>query len=204
MCPTRVRIVGLYTQPPAGATVVCADELGPVVPRTFGPAPGWSVDGHRIKAPWEYSRGPEKTWVYGGLRIRDGQALTLTAALRNSFHYQRFLERIEQANPTGQIYVITDNLSSHNSKSTREWLDEHPRITHAFIPVGACWLNLQEAWWRLFRREALAGHTFADSAEIDHATRAATTALNTRAHPWIWARPPPKPRTLRRHFMYSL
>ncbi|KWX11015.1 transposase, partial [Carbonactinospora thermoautotrophica] len=43
--PTRTRIVGLDTDPPENATVVCADELGPVTPRTFGPAPGWSVDG---------------------------------------------------------------------------------------------------------------------------------------------------------------
>lgn len=97
---------------------------------------------------------------------------------------------IEQDNPTGDIYVITDNLSSHNSKSTREWLEDHPRIKHAFIPVGACWLNLQEPWWRIFRREALAGQTFADHTEIDQATRQATTALNARARPWIWADQP--------------
>ncbi|WP_442799904.1 transposase [Nocardia sp. NBC_01730] len=66
--------------------------------------------------------------------------------------------------------MITDNLSSHNSKSTRAWLED-PRIKHAFIPVRACWLNLQEAWWRVFRREALAGQTFTDSREIDQATR---------------------------------
>ena len=51
----------LYTAPPAGSTVICADELGPVIPRTFPPAPGWSPGGHRIKAPLEYSRGSEKT-----------------------------------------------------------------------------------------------------------------------------------------------
>jgi hypothetical protein len=113
-----------------------------VVPRTFPPAPGWSGDGHRIKAPLEYSRGPEKTWVYGAVRVRDGQAVTLTAASRNSLYYQQFLDLVEQANPTGDIYVITDNLSSHDSKSTREWLIDHPRIKHVFIPVGACWLNL--------------------------------------------------------------
>jgi len=112
LCPKRTHIVGLYTQPPEGATVVCADELGPVVPRTFAPAPGWSVDGHRVKAPLEYSRGPEKIWVYGSIRIRDGQAVTYTASSRNSVHYQRFLELVEQVNPTGDIYVITDNLSS--------------------------------------------------------------------------------------------
>lgn len=35
--------------------------------------------------------------------------------------------------------------------------EQHLRVQQVFIPVGACWLNLQEAWWRLFRREALAG-----------------------------------------------
>ena len=39
-----------------------------------------------------------------------------------------FLHRAEQANPEGTIYVITNSLSSHNSKSTRAWLDDHSRI----------------------------------------------------------------------------
>jgi len=69
--------------------------------------------------------------------------------------------------------VITDNLSSHDSKSTRAWLEDHPRIRHAFIPKGACWLNLQEGWWRIFRRQGLAGQSFADPDEIAHATQVA-------------------------------
>ena len=40
------------------------DELGPVVPRTFPPAPGWSADGHRIKAHMDYCRGPELDFVH--------------------------------------------------------------------------------------------------------------------------------------------
>jgi transposase len=196
--------VELYTAPPEGSTVICADELGPVSPRTFPPAPGWSPGGHRIKAPLEYSRGPDKTWVYGGLRVKDGQAITLCAPSRNSRHYQRFLQKAEDANPHGQIIVITDNLSSHNSKTTRAWLEDHPRIRHAFIPKGACWLNLQEGWWRIFRKTALAGQTFADSDEITCATRVATAQLNARARPWIWGRPQPKHRSYRRRFIYTL
>ena len=195
----------LYTHPPTGAVVVCADELGPVVPRAFPPAPGWSPDGHRIKAWLDYSRGPEKTWVYGSLRVRDGIAVTMTAPSRSSICYQQFLAKVEAANPgTGDIVVITDNLSSHNSKATRDWLTGHPRIRHAFIPVGACWLNLQEAWWRIFRRTAIAGQCFADPDDIDYATRIATAQLNTRARPWVWGRPPPPPRRYRRHFIYTL
>jgi len=59
--------------------VVCADELGPVIPRSFPPAPGWTPDGHRVKALLDYGRGPEKTWVYGALRPGDGQAVTMAA-----------------------------------------------------------------------------------------------------------------------------
>jgi transposase len=184
--------------------VICADELGPVIPRSFPPAPGWSTDGHRIKAPLEYGRGREKTWVYGALRPCDGHAVTLTAPSRNSAGYQQLLALVEAANPTGEIAVITDNLSSHSSFSTRTWLAEHPRIRQVFIPVGACWLNLQEAWWRLFRRAALAGQAFACPDEITLATRVATCQLNARARPWVWGRPRPSPRYRRRVLTYRI
>ncbi|WP_432190098.1 hypothetical protein [Streptomyces sp. Tue6028] len=75
--------------------MICADELGPVIPRTFPPAPAWSPDRHRIKAELDYSRGPEKTWVYGALRVRDGQQITMAASSRNSVFYQQFLQQIE-------------------------------------------------------------------------------------------------------------
>jgi transposase len=185
-------------------SVVCADELGPVVPRTFPPAAGWSADGHRVKAPLVCGRGMDKTWVYGGLRVADGQTVTLTAPSRNSAHYQRFLGLGEQANPTGEITVVTDNLSSHTSLATREWLARHPRIRQVFIPKKACWPNLQQGWWRLCRRQALAGQCFADAGELEVATRAATAQLNARARPWVWGRPPPSPRHRRRTFIYRI
>ncbi len=187
-----------------GATVLDVDELGPVTPRTFPPAPGWSPDGHRIKAPLEYSRGPEKVWVYGALRERDGQAITLTAPSRNTAGYLRLLDALDDANPDGDLYLIADNLSSHKSPPIVDWLAARPRVHHAFIPKGACWLNLQEAWWRLFRKEAFAGQTFADGDEIDYATAVATHQLNRRARPWVWGRSPPPRRRLRRRFVYSL
>jgi DDE superfamily endonuclease len=99
--------------------VICADELGPVTPRTFTPAPGWSPGGHRIKAPLEYSRGSGKTWVYGGLRIRDGKEVTFCAPARNTASWLRLLQQIARTNPRGQIYVVADNLSSHTSSPVR-------------------------------------------------------------------------------------
>ena len=173
-------------------------------PRTFPPAPAWSPDGHRIRAPLEYSRGPEKVWVYGALRVRDGQAVTLTAPSRNTAGYLRLLDAIDAADPTGDLSRIADTRSSHKSAPIQAWLAAHPRVQQVFIPKGACWLNLQEGWWRRFRREALSGQTFSDGDEIDHATRVATQQLNQHAKPWVWGRPPPAPRQYRRRFVYLL
>lgn len=180
------------------------DELGPVTPRTFPPAPAWSVDGHRIKAPLVYSRGDDKAWVYGALRVCDGQVLTQTAPSRNTAGYLDLLGALDRANPAGDLYLVTDNLSSHTSGPIRDWLAAHPRVRQVFIPVAACWLNLIEGWWRLLRRAAYAGQCFADRTEIAFATRIATLQLNRHARPWVWGRPAPPHRTLRRRFVYAL
>ena len=151
------------------------------------------------KRPWTTKhRSPEKTWVYGALRVRDGKELTRCALSRNSKGYIALLQDIEADNPVGDIFIIADNLSSHNSLETRTWLEAHPRLHQVFIPTGACWLNLQEGWWRLFRRDALAGQSFANPKEIEQATRVATAQLNLRAKPWVWGRPARTPRHRRR------
>jgi hypothetical protein len=49
------------------------------------------------------------------------------------------LQAVADANPNRDIAVITNNLAGHKRPQFQDWL------------------NLQESWWRLFRREALAG-----------------------------------------------
>ena len=140
----------------------------------------------------------------GALRVRDGQALTLTAQARNTAGYRRLLETIVAAKPRGDLYLISDNLASHKSGPIQEWLAAHPRVHHVFIPVGACWLNLQEGWWRFLRHAAFAGQSFVDGAEIGAAVRLATAQLNQRAKPWVWGRPPKPRRKRRRSFVYRI
>ena len=142
--------------------------------------------------------------MYGALRVRDGYALTQTARSRNTTGYLELLQTVDRTYPTGALYVIADNLASHSSGPIREWLEAHPRIQHAFIPVGAAWLNLIEGWWRIFRRKAFAGTSLANAEDIAYATRLATAQLNRHAYPWIWGRPPPRHRTLRRCSVYRL
>ena len=81
--------------------------------------------------------GTTKVWVYGALSVRDGQALTQTARSRNTTGYLDLLQTLDRTYPSGDLYLIADNLASHTSGPIREWLEAHPRIEHAFIPVGA-------------------------------------------------------------------
>jgi hypothetical protein len=186
----RTAVVCHATEPPEGETPVCTDELGPVVARTFPPAPAWSANGHRLKAPLDSSRGPEKTWVYGALRVRDGKELTRCAASRTSTNYIALLQDIEADHPTGDMFSRTDHLSSHNRAPTRTWLGSassapaglHSHGSQAFSTCkragGACSVVMR-----------LPGQSFATPDEIEQATRVATAQLNRRAQPWIWGRP---------------
>jgi hypothetical protein len=123
---------------------------------------------------------------------------------RNTAGWLQLLQHIARANRRGRVYVIADNLSSHTSGPIRRWLARHRRIQQVFIPTRACWLNMAEGWWPLLRRAAFAGQSFLDTAEITYAVQTATDQLNVHAQPWVWGRPPPPTRKLRRKFVYFL
>jgi hypothetical protein len=69
--------------------------------------------------------------------VRDGKELTRCAASRNSKGYIALLSDIQAAHPKGDLFVITENLTSHLSAETNAWLAEHPRIQQVCMPKGA-------------------------------------------------------------------
>jgi len=62
---------------------------------------------------------------------------------------------------------------------------------------------MQEGWWRIFRRQALAGQSFADPDEIAHATQVATASSTPTPSPGSGDDPSPKTK-VRRRFIYIL
>jgi hypothetical protein len=124
--------------------------------------------------------------------------------VRNTAGDLTLLTPLDAATPEGELHLVSDTRSRHTSGPLQAWLEKHPRVHPVPIPTGACWLHRQEGWWRRCRREAFAGQSFANAREIDLATRVATDHLNARATPWVWGRPPPPQRTLRRCFVYRL
>jgi len=194
--------VTAYTSPPEGATTICVDELGPVIPRTFPPAPGWSPTGTRIHTPREYSRSPEKVWVYGALRVRDGQAMTLTTRSRNTADYLQLLEAIAAANPDGDRYLISDNLSSHKSPPIQAWLAaKSPRAARLY----SCRSLLAQPPGALVAHFPACGVRGADICRWPGDRSVCRGSYRAIKHPrqaLVWGRPQLPPRVLRHAFVY--
>jgi hypothetical protein len=90
------------------------------------------------------------------------------------------------------------------ARAAQDEQEEHQVKKLAESRQGLGFLNLQEHWWRLFRRDALAGQSLANPDEIEKATRVATAQLNAHAQPRVWGRPPRTPRHHWRLFCYRI
>jgi hypothetical protein len=93
------------------------------------------------------------------------------------------------------------NLSSLDSKATRTWLQDHPRLHQVIIPKEPAGSTSRKAGGDSIVVMRLPGQTEASAEEIERATIVATAQLNRRAKPWVWGHPPKTPR--HRHSLQS-
>lgn len=62
--PKGKAVIDLYTRTPAGTTVVCIDELGPLVPHAYPGQPGGDQRREPVNEEVAYCREPDKTRLY--------------------------------------------------------------------------------------------------------------------------------------------
>jgi hypothetical protein len=95
------------------------------------------------------SAGRESEYVRHGaasliaaLDVAIGKVMATGIERNNSVTFTAFLEEIEMSiNSDLAIHVVMDNGSSHTTKATKAWLDDHPRFVVHHTPVHASWLN---------------------------------------------------------------
>jgi transposase len=89
--------------------------------------------------------------------------------------------------PTGRIYLVLDNGSSHRSKLTQEFFEQFERLVPVFLPVHASWLNQVEIWFSALKRQVLKG---ASSVSIDQLKARILLYIETHnqkmAKPYKW------------------
>jgi transposase len=191
----------LYTTPPAGAVVVCLDEMGPQSAKSVpGQQPvhaaletdaeaGRTRPRERAKQEIDYGRRG-KGYIFGGFRPATGEALTHPYSSRSTAHWAEFLARVEGWIPAevSRVYAIVDNLQAHRATDILLFALAHPRWEFVFQPKYAAYLNLIEPWWKVLRSLALKGRRFETWEEVCQAIEEATAYWNRHRHPFVWGR----------------
>ena len=164
-------VVGLYTAPPAGSTVICLDELGPVAAKSY-PGPSWSDDAHRPHFPPSYARHGYR-WAFGALAHRTGAVCVQTAATRDTAAWLHFLDGLGSISHQARRISSSTPSRSTGGIDTMLWNWGHPRFHFIPLPKRAAWLNLIEGFWKILRQRALAGRVCSTTDEVDQALQPA-------------------------------
>jgi len=182
------RICEIYTNPPPGATVLCVDEmpvqaLGRRHPSTVGP--------HAVvRKEYEYIRRGT-CCALAAFNVGTGKAFFEMVPHRTADVTVAFLDKVAAAYPTGDIYIVWDNLSTHKEGPTKRWTAFNARHGHrfhfVFTPIHASWLNQVECFFSIVNRRVI---RHADFQSVAHACKLLLEYVDYwnkfEAHPFRW------------------
>jgi hypothetical protein len=147
--PKKGLIETPYTSPPENSMVICMDEMGPVVAKSY---PGHQLTraqpqseprrpAQRAKQEIDYGRR-DKSYVFGAFRPVTGEALTKTYGARSTLNWVDFLERGNEWLPADldRVYAIVDNLSTPRASDVLLFSLQNPRW-EVRLPTEVCSLS---------------------------------------------------------------
>lgn len=153
--------------------------------KLYPPRGQWAEASHRPHYQPDYGRRGY-IWLFGALQPHTGQGLLFDSQRRDSASFTAFLDQVELWIPEGEVDVVIDNLSIHDSVESLLWNFGHCRFYFHFLPKGAAWLNLIEGWWRILGHRALDGRNFQDTEEVQKAFGTALAGWNANPTPFRW------------------
>lgn len=107
----------------------------------------------------------EKTYLVGGVSPDDGETYTVANKKFNSVVFIEFLTLL-LASINGDIFLVLDNHSCHNSKVVRKFLENNPRINMVFLPQYSPDLNPKENFWNYIRKKFLNNKVFKTAEDM--------------------------------------
>jgi transposase len=177
-------ICELYLSPPPGATVLCFDEK-----------PGMQAreQRHPIHAArgvsreeFEYIRHATST-LLAAFNVRTGE-VSGRCCRRTAAGVIKFFEQLAREYPTGDVYIVMDNLNVHKGPAVEEFLARHGgRFHFVYTPLHASWINQVEVWFGILQRCVLRHGSFCSKRELEAAVLSFVSLWNLRrAHPFRW------------------
>jgi transposase len=181
-----IDVVGLYSDPPEQAIVLCMDEKSSVqaLDRTQPSLP--MVKGRAATMTHDYKRHGTTT-LFAALDVLTGQVIGTCLPRHRHSEFLKFLNVIDTEVPAGlDVHMILDNYSTHKHATVQAWLRKHPRFHLHFTPTSSSWLNLVERWFRELTDKALRRGVFHSVPDLIAAIEAYLNAHNNDPKPFVW------------------
>lgn len=181
------KICHLYTAPPPSATILCVDEKTCIqaLSRRFPMRPAFP--GRPARSDFEYRRHGTRTLI-GAFDVRTGQVFAHVRAQRRAEDLMAFMEDVARHYPTGDVYIVWDNLNIHLGDAWLRFNERHGgRFHFVYTPVHASWVNQIEIWFGILQRRVLRYGDFRSTSELEQSLVAFVSHWNAHeAHPFRW------------------
>jgi transposase len=187
--PKVRRICDLYLNPPPGSRVICVDEKA-----MFARSHRYPLRPAGIRRPcrheFEYARHGTCV-LLAAFDTSTGEVFGQVRLRRTGRDLVQFMEALAQHYPTGDIYVIWDNLNIHRDGKARRWLKFNARHNGRFhlvyTPIHASWTNQVEVWLSILHRRVLEHGSVGGVAELATRVEGFIDRWNDHeAHPFNW------------------
>jgi len=122
------------------------------------------------------------------LEVQAGQVITRIEDRHRSKEFISFMSQLLRAYPSGELHIILDNVSGHDSKEVRRWQGQprNQRVGFHFIPTYSSWLNLVEVLFNLLQAKVLRRGVFPSKQSLVAATMAYWQKFNKEGRSFHW------------------
>lgn len=184
-----VDVVGLYLHPPKHAVVLCVDEKTQVqaLDRTQPLLP--MRPGQFERRTHDYKRNGT-VQLYAALEVHAGRVVPRIEERHRSREFIVFMNHLLRVYPSGDLHVIVDNVSSHDSKEVQNWHNQprHRRVVFHFIPTYSSWLNMAEILFNLLQAKVLRRGVFPSKKALVIAIMEYIQKFNEERRPFRWTK----------------
>ena len=141
-----------------------------------------------VRREFEYKRHGTSTLI-AAFNISTGEVRGHLQR-RTAANLVDFMETLAQQSPTGDVYIVWDNLNIHHDGKDSRWTKFNERHGGRFhflhTPKHASWVNQIEIWFSILQRRVLKYGSFSSRRELNAAVRGFIRYWNRRRHPFNW------------------
>jgi transposase len=181
-----VDVVGLYTNPPENAIVLCVDEKSQIqaLDRTQKGLPLYR--GRCGTMTHDYKRNGTTT-LFAALNVLDGTVIGTCMQQHRHQEWLKFLKQIDgQMAQDKELHLVVDNYATHKHPRVLTWLKKHPRFHIHFTPTSSSWLNLIERWFRDLTQKRIRRGSFHSVRAVIDAVMQYIETHNDDSKPYLW------------------